>query len=191
MTPGEELMNNCKIKLIFPCTLSLLIAFVVNGCSGVKVSDYEGITPTMTPESFFDGNLTAHGTVKNRRGKVIRHFNATIKASWQDGIGTLEEAFLFNDGEKQQRVWTLVKNPDGSYVGTAGDVKGEATGDVAGNSMFLEYVLQVPYDDSTVNINIDDRMYLVDQNILINQSVMTKLGFKVGEIDLVILKENR
>jgi hypothetical protein len=184
-------MKNCKRQLIIPCIFFFFIAFVISGCSGVRVSDYKGIPPTMTPESFFDGNLTAHGTVKNRKGKVIRYFNATIKAYWQDGIGTLEEDFLFNDGEKQQRIWKLVKNPDGSYTGTAGDVKGDAKGDIAGNSMFLEYVLQVAYGDSTVNISIDDRMYLVDPNILINESEMTKFGFKVGEINLVILKENQ
>lgn len=166
-----------------------LLLFIIGGCSGVKVSDYKEYTPVMTPESFFDGNLTAHGTVKNRKGAVTRYFNATIKAYWLDGVGTLEENFLFNDGEKQQRIWKLVKNPDGGYTGTARDVVGKAKGAVSGNSMFLNYVLKVPYGDSDINISIDDRMYLVDQNILINESEMTKFGFRVGEINLVILKD--
>jgi len=54
--------------------------------------------------------------------------------------------------------------------------------------MFLNYVLAVPYKDGTINIAIYDRMYLVEPNILINESRMTKFGIKVGEIILVIKK---
>ena len=55
--------------------------------------------------------------------------------------------------------------------------------------MFLEYILKVPYGNSDIDIKIDDRMYLVTPNILINESEMTKFGFRVGEINLVILKD--
>jgi hypothetical protein len=71
-------------------------------------------------------------------------------------------------------------------VGTAGDVVGEGQVRVAGNSMFLDYVLRIPYGDGTLDIHIDDRMYLVTPDILINESRMLKFGFDVGEILLVI-----
>ena len=58
----------------------------------------------------------------------------------------------------------------------------------AGNSVFLDYVLRIPYNDGTLDVRIDDRMYLVDPNTLINESRMSKLGFDVGEILLVIRK---
>lgn len=48
------------------------------------------------------------GVVKNFSGEVIRTFDADISASWDDeGVGTLDEVFRFNDGEVQTRVWTL------------------------------------------------------------------------------------
>tara|TARA_R110001592_G_scaffold337300_1_gene623670 strand:- start:288048 stop:288491 length:444 start_codon:yes stop_codon:yes gene_type:complete len=144
--------------------------------------------PSLQPETFFNGQLSAHGVVKNRSGKVIRYFNADIKAYWKDGIGTLEEDFVFNDGEKDRRVWTLTPAGDGSYIGTAGDVVGAGDVEFAGNSMFLDYVLRIPYNDGSLDIRIDDRMYLVDPNTLINESRMTKFGFDVGEILLVIRK---
>jgi len=77
---------------------------------------------------------------------------------------------------------------DGSYVATAGDVIGEGSMKVAGNSVFLDYVLRIPYGDSTIDLHIDDRMYLVTERILLNESIMTKFGFEVGEITLVIEK---
>jgi hypothetical protein len=52
--------------------------------------------------------------------------------------------------------------------------------------MFLKYVLRVPYGDGSIDLSIDDRMYLVTPDLLINESVMRKFGFRVGEILLTI-----
>ena len=100
----------------------------------------------------------------------------------------MDEDFIFDDGEKQKRIWKITKQPDGRYIGTAGDVVGDAVGQIAGNSMFLKYVLDVPYKNRTIHISIDDRMYLVEPDLLINESKMTKFGFRVGQIILVIKK---
>ena len=83
----------------------------------------------------------------------------------------------------------MSKNAEGTYSGTAGDVVGEARGEVAGNSMFLKYVLRIPYGDGDLDITIDDRMYLTEPSLLVNESKMYKFGFRVGEIILVIVKE--
>ncbi|HAN26736.1 MAG TPA: DUF3833 domain-containing protein [Haliea salexigens] len=168
--------------------LLLVLLLGLSGCGVVTVDEYASNQPTLTPETFFQGQLTAHGVIKDRGGKVIRYFNADIKAYWQDGIGTLEEDFLFDDGELDRRVWTLTPTGEGQYVGTAGDVVGEGKITVAGNSMFLDYVLQIPWDDGTLDLRIDDRMYLVNPTTLINESIMTKFGIRVGEILLVISK---
>ena len=166
----------------------LIVALFSGGCSTAKVNDYELMQPVMTPESFFNGPMTAHGVVKNRNGRVTSYFNADIIGSWKDGIGTLEEDFVFSDGEKSRRVWTFRKNEDGTYTGTAGDVVGEAHGVISGNSMFLKYVLRVPYGDDSIDVTIDDRMYQTSAGILINESKMYKFGFRVGEILLVMVK---
>ena len=163
---------------------------LLSACSSFHVTEYTGRTPRLIPEEFFDGLLTAHGVVKDRSGKVIRYFNADIQAYWEGAVGTLIEDFIFDDGERQQRVWTLMRQSQGRFIGMAGDVVGEANGEIAGNTMFLRYVLEVPYGDSTIEVAVDDRMYLVDEQTLINEAKMFKLGLEVGEIVLVILKHN-
>ena len=77
----------------------ILISLILAGCGSISVEDYAENRPTLVPETFFKGQLSAHGVVKNRAGTVIRHFNADIKAYWKDGVGTLEEDFLFDDDE--------------------------------------------------------------------------------------------
>lgn len=174
-------------KLFAAIVLGSAVSLML-GCSSVEVGDYANNEPKLVPEQFFDGKLTAHGVVKERSGKVIRRFSADIKAYWRDGVGTLEEDFRFDDGEQQQRVWTLTPDGNGGYTGTAGDVIGTGEISVAGNSMFLDYVLRVPYGDGTIDLRIDDRMYLVSPRVLINESRMLKFGFQVGAILLVIEK---
>jgi hypothetical protein len=170
---------------------SILIAFcclVLAGCTSVAVDDYATNKPQIVAEQFFNGKLLAHGIVKDRDGRVIRYFSASIDASWRDGIGTLDESFVFDDGEQQKRVWTLKPSANNQYIATAGDVIGEGKMTVAGNSVFLDYVLRVPYDGDSIDLRIDDRMYLVSDRVLLNESIMTKWGFEVGSLMLVIEK---
>jgi hypothetical protein len=161
---------------------------LLGACASVSVEDYAGNEPQLVAEQFFDGKLVAHGVVKNRGGRVIRYFSASIDASWRDGVGTLDERFVFDDGERQTRVWTLKPTGDNSYIATAGDVIGDGKLKIAGNSLFLDYVLRIPYDGDTLDLRVDDRMYLVSERVLLNESIMTKFGFEVGRIMLVIEK---
>jgi hypothetical protein len=170
-------------------SLLILSIGILSACANVSVTDYAKNSPKLVLQEFFNGSLRAHGIVKDRSGKVIRYFNASIDASWVDGVGTLDENFVFDNGEKQQRIWTIIKDDTGKYIGTANDVIGSSQLKVSGNSLFLNYVLRIPYEDGTLDLNIDDRMYLVSNNVLINESVMTKWGFQVGEIVLVIEKD--
>jgi Protein of unknown function (DUF3833) len=179
-------MRENSMRRFLPGIVISIVLLGAAGCSSVKVTDYADNQPALDPQAFFDGQLSAHGVIKDRGGKVIRYFNVDIKAYWRDGIGTLEEDFVFNDGEKDRRVWTLTPAGKDRYIGTAGDVVGNGEISVAGNSMFLDYVLRIPYGDGTLDLHVDDRMYLVSPDVLINESRMIKFGLSVGEILLVI-----
>lgn len=172
---------------------ALLLTFVIGmllGCSPIQVTQYKDARPLFDAEQFFTGQLSAHGIVKDRSGKVIRRFNADLEAQWTDGVGTLAEEFVFDDGETQRRVWTLRKTGDGRYTGTAGDVVGEARLQQSGNALFLDYVLRLPYRGGEMDVRVDDRMYLVTPDILINESDLSKFGFDVGSLTLVIMRRS-
>jgi hypothetical protein len=166
----------------------LTLGISLSSCSSTSVNDYSKNAPKFIPQEFFNGNLSAHGVVKDRSGKVTRYFNATIKAYWENGVGTLDEAFVFDDGEVQYRIWKLSPTTPTMFKATAGDVIGVGEGVFAGNAINLNYVLAVKYNDSTINLRVDDWMWLVDSNTVLNESTLTKFGFKVGSIQLVIQK---
>jgi len=168
-------------------TLLCLMLFM-GACSSTSVTDYQDREPRFEPESFFDGALTAHGVVKDFSVTAIRHFNADIVGCWSDGVGTLDESFVFDDGEQQTRVWTLTPSGNQTYIGTAGDVIGDGTARWEGNAMFLDYTLRIALEDSSIDVHIDDRMYRISDHVVVNESKMRKWGFGVGEIVLTLIR---
>ena len=51
-----------------------------------------------------------------------------------------------------------------------------------------DYVLRIPYGDGTIDLSVDDRIYAVSKDVLINESRMSKFGFDVGRIILTIIR---
>lgn len=167
--------------------LTLLLLYFLTGCSQ-SLSDYQAREPSLDLKSYFDGEIKAWGLVSERDGSVKRRFRATINASWQGNVGTLDETFWFDDGETQKRIWIIEKRGD-QYTGRAGDVIGKASGEVAGYAMNWSYQLQIPIDGSIWQFHIDDWLYQIDEQVLFNQGEIRKFGIKVGQITLFMQKQ--
>jgi len=163
--------------------LTLATAFMLVGCSA-KINDYKNDSPALYLDKFFVGNIVAHGMVQDRSGKVTQRFRADIIGTWEGDQGVLDEVFYWDDGREQTRVWQLTKTGPNSYEGTAGDVVGVARGTTAGNALHWVYQLEVPFRDSTIAITLDDWMFLLDEDRLVNRTEMRKFGFRVGEITI-------
>lgn len=160
----------------------------LSGCSGLGVKHYQDQAPKLTLEGFFSGKLVAYGMVSDRGGTVSRRFKADMVGTWKDNEGILDEVFIWSDGERQTRTWKLIKNADGTYTGTAGDVVNQARAEIAGNAAKWSYVLAVPYKGKTLDVTMHDWMYLIDEQTAISTVRMTKFGFHVGNITLAIQK---
>ena len=168
-------------------TLLLLIMLSLTGCTQ-KLSDYQHQTPALDLQHYFNGHIKAWGVVSGRDGQVKRRFTATIQASWQGDIGTLDEQFVFDDGEQQHRVWTLQKQGD-RYTGQAGDVIGTAQGATSGIAMNWRYVLEIPIDGEPWHFSVNDWLYLVDDGVLFNTGELSKFGITLGYIHLFMQKQ--
>lgn len=169
--------------------LLVLAAIVLVGCTSVKVEDFRAETPVLDLKQYFSGPVDAWGIVRNRDGTISQRFKVVINPTWDGDTGTLDELFTYSDGKTQRRVWTLKKSGN-RYVGTAADVVGEAQGEAAGNAFRFVYVLDFPYGDSTVHLNIDDWMYQMDDKVLLNRSTITKYGFDVAQVFISFRKRD-
>ena len=167
---------------------AFIFVLMVLGCS-TSIDDYHSTTPEFDLFEYFDGEVQAWGMLQDRSGKQTRRFAVTILGRVQSDILILDEDFIFDDGERQQRTWVITRHGNGEYTGRAGDVVGEARGKVAGNALNWKYVLRIPVDDSSYDIRFDDWMFRQDQSRVFNIATMSKWGFTVGTITLFFEKQ--
>ncbi len=160
------------------------------GCASVNPVDYAAETPQLDLARYFDGTLDAHGMFQDRSGKVVKRFHVEIAASWKGDTGTLDERFTYSDGSTQRRVWTVKRVDAHHYTGRADDVVGEARGEARGNALRWTYVLALPVDGKVYNVDFDDWMFLMDDRTMLNRSVMSKFGVRLGEVTLSFRKRD-
>ena len=170
-----------------PATLALMA-----GCASPDIADYQGEKPALDLRTYFDGTVDAWGVFTDRSGKVVKRFTVVMTCTWQgppgQEVGVLDEAFTYSDGSKERRVWTLKRQPDGRYIGTAADVVGQASGEVQGNAFRWGYTLSLPVDGRNIEVQFDDWMYLMDDKVMLNKAVMSKFGIRLGEVTLSFVK---
>ncbi len=169
--------------------LLFILFLVLNNCSKMKPEDYKDTKPVIKIEEYFQGNVKAWGMLQTRSGEVKRQFVADMKGNFDGKNLILDEAFIWNDGEKQERRWTIKKVGDNRYEGTAPDVVGIAKGVSYGSAFKFEYKLLIPYKNKKIKVRFDDWIFKQDDKTAINKAMLTKFGFKVGELTVFFTKD--
>lgn len=160
------------------------LLFLLSGCADVQIEDYADSGPRLDIAAYFAGTTRGWGMVQDYSGEVQRQFTVTIKGSYEDGILTLDESFLFSNGETDQRVWEFERIDTHRWVGTASDVEGQVEASQYGHAFHMRYPLEIAIDDRMITFTMNDWMYLQPDGRLINRTDMQKFGFTVGEITL-------
>lgn len=169
--------------------LGLAMMMLLAGCSA-EINDYRTQQPALDIFRYFDGKSEAWGMVQDRSGKQIRRFHVEITGEVLGDTLTLNEQFVYDDGEKQQRVWHIRRTATDRYEGTAGDIEGVAHGQSTGNAFNWHYSMNVKADGSTWLLHFDDWMYLQDGIHLFNKTEMKKLGVTVATVTLFFTKKD-
>ena len=172
--------------------LLLISFFLITSCSNnsaMKPEDFKNKEPRLIIEEYLSGDVKAWVVLQNRSGKVTRQFSANLNGTWDGKQLILKERFNWDDGEVQDREWTINKIDDHNYEGTAGDVVGKAKGFSFGPAFKFEYVLLVPVKGRELKITFDDWIFKQDDRVAINRATMTKFGFKVAELTVVFVKD--
>lgn len=171
---------------LFKSTLVIGISLIfMLGCSA-SIEDYRNESPTLKLEEFFVGDLKAYGIVEDFKGEVIQRFEVDLQGSWDGNEGVLDEQFYYADGSEQRRIWYITKTGENKYEGRADDVEGVAEGTTAGNALNWVYELTIERNGEPFTVKLDDWLFLVDENNMINRTQMYKYGLPVGEITLYI-----
>ena len=169
----------------------LACLLLLSGCGGVDVKDYADKKPRFEIESYFQGKTTAKGVFQDRFGTVRREFTVDITGTWnaETQTLTLDEDFVYKDGETDNRVWKITKLDDHKYEGTAGDIVGTAKGESYGNALNWKYKFDLPYKGDTLRVHFNDWLYQIDETTVFNKAVVSKWGFTIGEVYIFFEKK--
>ena len=117
------------------CAFVSSIAFLLTSCSTITTKDYANNKPTLDLRKFLKGPLEAWGIVYDMNGKADVQFHVAMNGTWKGNVGKLEERFVYSDGRKDERIWTMRFSDDHHFTATAHDVIGEAKGTQHGNTV--------------------------------------------------------
>lgn len=161
---------------------------LLTGCKA-NIQNYAQAQPKLDIFTWFAGDSVAYGMVQDYSNKQTRRFTVKIRGDVAGDTLTLHEDFVYDDGEKQTRVWRIRKLADGSYTGTAGDIIGTATGQSAGNAFNWKYVMDVKSGGSTYRLTFDDWIYQQDEQHLFNVTALKKFGVEVARVTIFFEKK--
>lgn len=164
------------------------LIFLLTGCGGMDIETFRGQSPEFRLEQFFEGESKAWGWFEDRFGTIQRRFTVDLTGTVEGDTLTLDERFVYNDGERETRVWTIRALPDGVYEGTAPGVVGAAGGRVVGPALNWTYTFEIPMQGRTVALHFNDWMIQEDENTVINRATVSKWGITVGTVVLFFQK---
>ncbi len=173
-----------NIKKLAPA----LIVLLIGGCSGMQIEDFRGARPEFVLEDYFQGETLAWGLFEDRFGEVKRQFTVHIDGSWDGKTLILNEDFVYNDGETENRVWSVLKTGDNTYEGTTENAVGRALGYREGNAFNWKYDFNLKVGDGYWKVHFDDWMFLQPDGTLLNKATVTRWGIKLGTVFLAFRK---
>ncbi|WP_240776354.1 DUF3833 domain-containing protein [Nitrincola alkalilacustris] len=150
----------------------------------MNLEQFENREPKLVLEEYFDGKLYAWGIFEDRFGNLRREFQVEIEGKWDGTQLVLDERFLYSDGERDQRIWTITPTGDGLYEGRADDIVGVAAGEVRGNALNWRYHMDLKVGDGSWRVKFNDWMYLQPGGVMINRATVSKWGFEIGQVTL-------
>lgn len=167
-----------------------IAALSLASCGGMTVADFADRKPELKLEEYFAGRLKAWGVFVDRFGRLRREFVVDLNGTWDEARQTLtlEEDFVYSDGEKERRVWTIRKLGPGRYEGSADGVVGVAAGASAGNAVFWTYMFDLKVGDGTWRVRFDDWLWRQDREVVFNRAVISKWGFELGQVSIFFRK---
>lgn len=176
-----------KLKTFF----IFIFLISLSACSKIEMEQFKNNTPKLDLFSFFEGNTVAYGIFEDRFGNLKRQFRVNISGTIIDDKLTLDEDFLYDDGEKDKRVWKIKKITEEdkiTYEGQAEDIEGTATGSISGNTLNWSYDIYLNIKGSNIKVHFNDWIYKQSENLAINRAYVSKFGINIGSVTLVFLR---
>jgi len=141
--------------------------------------------------SWLEGRTHAIGVFEDRKGRVRRRFTVEMTGTADGNTLSLHERFVFDNAERQERTWVLTRSGDGSFTGRAEDSVSEAHGRFAEGVAYLSSELKLKVGARSIAMHFDDAFYEAGPGLVLNRSVMSKWGIRLGQILIQFRKDDQ
>lgn len=169
--------------------LGALAALCLSGCATRPPIPRDTALASFLLERDLLGQTVARGEFQAITG-VRRGFTAHLNGAWDGEVFTLEETFVFDDGERDQKTWRLRRVRQGEYVGTREDVIGQARGFQDGQAFRLEYdVVLTSGNGVSRRVRFRDVLVRTADGDVLNTATVGLWGLRVARVELIITRE--
>ena len=155
----------------------------------MTIEDFAHEKPPLVLEEYFAGETHAYGLFEDRLGRVRNQFAVIVVGHWDGGTLSLDEDFIYNNGDTEYRKWQIEKTGSNTYIGTTQKIIGKAIGETSGNAFHWTYKFKLNVGDEVWNVKFDDWMFLQPDGVLLNKATVCRWGFKVGTVFLSFSKD--
>jgi hypothetical protein len=138
-------------------------------------------------EKYFAGRTVAAGHFGAING-VSRSFKVELLGRWNGKLFSLQEDFLYADGEKDRKTWRFTKTGPTTYRGTREDVVGETEVKISGQTARFTYLVNLEPKGKANIVRFHDSMVVQPDGSMINNAWVTKFGFPVARTHVVFTR---
>ena len=180
-------------QLVLAMALLSGLSVGISACARNNITTLADRAPKLDLQTFFAGQTVALGIFEDRFGNLRRQFRVVLEGTVDGDVLTLDETFLYDDGEQDFRKWVIRragKGKDGEvlYEGSAEDITGVASGAISGNALNWEYDVVLSIDGRNVEVHFDDWIYQQHEDVAINRAYVSKFGIEMGSVTIVFLR---
>jgi hypothetical protein len=157
----------------------------------MQVTDFAKKQPTFDAVSYFSGRTTGHGLFYDRSANVSLSFVVELEGHVEDsGVLVLNETLTYDDGTVSHRTFRLEpKGESGGFVLHCDDLTEPGEIEQAGNALRWSYTLLQDVGGTKRPLRFDDWMFRKTEQLVLNRARAFWHGIFVGEVFMVIEKQ--
>ncbi|MAH88621.1 MAG: hypothetical protein CMJ06_01005 [Pelagibacterales bacterium] len=140
-------------------------------------------------EKFFTGKVEANGYMiffypKKRKKDVKVLFSGNFK----NNSLILLEKYYENNIKASSRKWHFQKFSDDHFIGNEKNIVSPFKLIIKNNSLEMNYKFKTQFKNFSFNVYVEDQMYLINKNTIINKTRISKCHITIAETLLLYKK---
>ncbi len=140
-------------------------------------------------EKFFTGKVVANGYMiffyPKKREKIVKILFA---GNFKNNKLSLKENYFENNTKTSTRNWFFKKLSDDKYIGNEKNIVKPFKLIIKNSSLEMNYKFKTQFKSFNFNVSVEDKMYLIKKNTIINRTKISKFNISIAETFLLYNK---